>query len=186
MASAIPGADDQECRKRWLVPKIERLGSLEIDEDLIFERRQWGVQRAGWVVILLIVLAGLVGLLGPGPVSTVKAVSGALTVEYERVVRKQAPTELHVRLAPGAAQDGEVALFLDQAYLAKVGINSVIPEPIEMEATADGVVFRFAIEQPEQPAEIVFAIEPSEPGMTQGRLGLLEGAELTIDQLIFP
>jgi hypothetical protein len=168
------------------VPKMEQLGSLEIDEDLVFERRQWGVQRAGWVVILLILLAGVVGLLGPGPISNAEATSGALTVEYERVIRKQAPTELHVRLAPGAAPNGEVALFLEQTYLAKVGVSNVIPEPSEMEAAADGVLFRFLVVQTDQPAEIAFAIEASEPGMARGRLGLVDGAEVTIDQLILP
>ncbi len=46
--------------------QIPRVGDLDIEQDLDFERRQWHVQRVGWVVFLLILLAAFVGLLGTG------------------------------------------------------------------------------------------------------------------------
>lgn len=174
------------CRKRRFVSGLERLGSLEIDEDLVFERRQWAVQRVGWVVMLLILVAGLIGLLGPGPISHAQVSSGALAAEYERVVRKQAPSELHVRLEPGAAPEGEVALLIAQDYLDKVEIRHVLPEPSEMATAPDGTIFRFTVDAPDQPSEITFDIEPSEPGVARGQIGLLEGDGVTIEQVIFP
>jgi hypothetical protein len=174
------------CRKRWCVSQLERLHSLEIDEDLVFERRQWVVQRAGWLVMLLILLAGLAGLLGSGPLNNVQASTGALDVEFERVIRTFAPSEVRVRLAPGAAQDGEVALLLSQDFLDMVDVTQVVPEPSEMEATAAGTVLRFAVASPEQPAEVTFTIEPAEPGLARGHLGLLHGESLAIDQTIVP
>jgi hypothetical protein len=166
--------------------RFEQLGSLEIDEDLAFERREWAVQRVGWVVFLLILIAGLAGLLGPGPLSHVEASSGPLTVTYERFVRKRAPTELHFQLGPGAAPNGEVAIWLDQAYLAKLAIEHVAPEPAVTEAAADGLIFRFMIANPEQASEIVFDVAPAEPGMSRGRVGLVGGPDVTVNQVIYP
>ena len=44
-------------------------GDLELDQDLIFERRTWTVERVAWVIMALVGLAALAGLLGPGPLS---------------------------------------------------------------------------------------------------------------------
>jgi hypothetical protein len=166
--------------------RFQRVGSLEIDEDLDLERREWIVQRAGWIVVLLLLIAGLAGLLGPGPLSHVEASSGPLTVTYERFVHKRAPTELQVQLEPGAADDGEVAIWFDRAYLSKVAIDHVLPEPAETIVAADGVIYRFAVEDPEQVSEIVFDVAPAEPGIARGQIGLVESPGVAIAQFIYP
>jgi len=48
--------------------KAERAGDLEIDEDLSFQRREWRVQRGGWVVMAVLILLALLGLTGRGPI----------------------------------------------------------------------------------------------------------------------
>ncbi len=45
---------------------MKRVGDLEIDQDLAFERRQWSVQRVGWGVGALIIVAALLGCSAPG------------------------------------------------------------------------------------------------------------------------
>ena len=46
--------------------KAERAGDLEIVEDLSFQRREWRVQRGGWVVMAVLILLALLGLTGRG------------------------------------------------------------------------------------------------------------------------
>jgi hypothetical protein len=50
--------------------QLPRIGDLEIRQDLSFERRDWMMQRLGWAVIGLLILAGLTGLTGSsGPMT---------------------------------------------------------------------------------------------------------------------
>jgi hypothetical protein len=166
--------------------QIERVGSLEIDQDLEFERRQWALQRAGWIVIGLVVLLALTGLLGGGPFSHAEAASGPLTLQYDRFIRERAPSELQLDVDPGAASDSELVLSLNQGFLEKVDVERIVPEPTEMETAADRIVYRFVIPDPEQPATIVFHLDPTEPGQAEGRVGLVDGEEIPFAQFIYP
>ena len=65
------------------MPDNTRVGDLEIDQDLRFQKREWAFERASWVVMALVVLAGLLGLLGRGPMSDQTAVSGDGLVTVE-------------------------------------------------------------------------------------------------------
>ena len=47
-------------------PEVHRVGDLELDEHIGFQRRSWRVQRIGQIVVVLVVLAALAGLFGGG------------------------------------------------------------------------------------------------------------------------
>lgn len=166
--------------------QLHRVGSLEIDQDLEFERRQWTFQRAAWVVMALILLMAFVGLLGGGPLSQAKQTSGPLALQYDRLSRERAPSELQLQVAAGTASDGEIAISLNDGFLDKVDVERVVPEPAEMEAAVGRVIYRFAVADPDQFTTIVFHVQPDEPGVAQGRLGLIAGEEITFSQLIYP
>jgi len=40
---------------------------LKLETDESFQRNEWRIQRAGWIVWSLVIIAGLIGLLGSGP-----------------------------------------------------------------------------------------------------------------------
>ncbi len=89
-------------------------------------------------------------------------------------------------MEPGAASDGELTVWLDRAFVDKVEIERVVPEPIAMAAGSDRILYRFAVAAPEQSTAITFHIELADFGATRGRVGLVDGAEITFDQFIFP
>ena len=66
---------------------------IDLDQDIDFQQRSWKVQRVGWGLMVLFVLAGLSGLLGTGPLSNVTDgdEGGPLWLEYQRFGRLQAP-----------------------------------------------------------------------------------------------
>lgn len=64
-----------------------KVGDLEISQDLKVEQRQWRVERVSRVVLVLLVVAALLGLFGPGPLSWSRAEDGALSTEYQRFGR---------------------------------------------------------------------------------------------------
>jgi hypothetical protein len=159
---------------------------MEIAQDLAFQQREWRVQRAAWVVVLLVLIAALAGLFGGGPLSQGKVVSGSLALAYPRFARERAPAALEIEVGADTAVAGEIPLWLNRAFLDKVDVERIVPEPAAMEAESDRVIYRFAVANPRQPATITFDIQPHEPGRTMGRVGLVDGAEVAFDQVIYP
>jgi hypothetical protein len=172
-------------RVRWAVAQTKQVGSLQIDQDLEYQRREWVFERVGWIIVALLLLAGLLGVFGGGPLSRDEITAGPLTLEYDRLARERAPAELQIETDAGAATDGQLALWLNRAFLDKVDVVSVIPEPVEMTMALDRVTYHFAVPA-DQPATIVFQLQPEEPGNVAGRLGLVDGEAVAFTQFIYP
>ena len=164
----------------------EPVGDLERDRDLRFQRREWTVQRAGWLVMLAIVLAALSGLFGSGPLSAATAEAEPLQLQYTRFERRHAPTELEVRLASSAVSQDQIEVWLWSDYLARVEITSIVPEPEEVSETDDRVIYRFNIDDQTRAPRILIALEHDEPGLTTGRIGMVDGPELAFWQIVYP
>ena len=101
---------------------------IDVQDDLRFTRGSWTVERVGWGLLAAFLVAGFLGLLGPGLFSRATA-HGPLTVEYERFSRLQNEEEIRVRLLPGTR-----SLWVENRFLAAVRITSVTPEPESVKA----------------------------------------------------
>jgi hypothetical protein len=169
--------------------RTPRVGDLQIGQDLDFERRGWVVQRIGWGILALVLLATLLGLTGNGPFSQASAGSpeSPLRVEYERFVREDAPAELRVFLGRGAVREGRVAVWIDREYLGRAEVRDVVPEPESVEVRPDRLTFVFrAPVTGDAPLEARFDLEPRRFGRWTGRVGLPDGEPLRISQFVYP
>lgn len=88
--------------------RFKTIGSLQLHEDLAHERREWKLQRVGWALMALALLAAVLGLFGHGPLSETASASadGALTVRHQRFERYQAPSEYDIGALPALAAGG--------------------------------------------------------------------------------
>jgi hypothetical protein len=96
--------------------KSSRDDGLQITEDLDFQHRIWKLQRIGWAVMVLLILAAVLGLFGRGILSraVVTDAQGQLSVEYSRFARFQAPVELVVRIQHAA--DEAPSFWISREY----------------------------------------------------------------------
>ena len=168
----------------------EHVGDLEVNEDIGFERRLWAIQRIGWVVMALVVVAAILGLLGPGLLSTGAKASNEnadLSVEeYERFVRYMSPTDLRMQLHPGASTEGEARISLDRKYMEGFQVQQVTPHPQRVEAGPDAYTYVFAVGQLNQPTAVTFNLQPQKVGLLQGQ-ARLEGEEpVSFTQFVYP
>ncbi len=160
--------------------------SLEMREDLLFAHRQWRIQRIGWVVMALVLLAALLGVFGRGPLSHAREVDGSLDVEYERFARANAPTQLRLRV--DAASDGVLRVAIDRRYLDAVPIDHVRPRPLREESSDSEVIYDFA-SPPGGPLHVSFDMTPRDPGIARGAMRLMTGSPaqtVRFHQLIYP
>ena len=158
----------------------------QLDREIGFQRKEWTAQRIGWAAMALVILAGLAGLFGSGPLGDATAASGPLEIAYPRFARKRLPTQVDVAVGAGGIRDGRVAMWLDRAFVDRVDIERVVPEPESVAAAGDRVVYRFAVEPGASGAAIRFDVEPNSPGRWAWRAGLLDGPEIAIGGFVFP
>src|SRR4051794_27091753 len=139
---------------------------LEISEDEGVHQRSWSFQRAGWTALALIAAAGLLGIIGPGPLSKATAgeKEGPLSVGYERFAHAQTATQMHLRLGAGAARGNEARVAINSDYLHHMRVEDVEPRPESATATEGAVVYTFRVDDPSRPTEAVFHLEPEEAG----------------------
>jgi hypothetical protein len=167
---------------------IHRVGDLEISQDLNFQRRSWVVQRFGWVMLALLILAALLGLFGPGPLSQAMAgrQDGPLWAEYHRFWRLKSPMSLRLHLGPEAAASGQARVWLSRSYMEAMRVQHVTPPPQRVEAGSDRFTYVFTLNPPHRSTAVTFTIEPETPGSVAGQAGLENGLEIRFRHFIYP
>lgn len=159
---------------------------LEVDEDLVFQRRDWLAQRIGWVFIGVVLLAALAGLTGSGPLSrTTRSDGRHLTVEYDRFVRHGAKTAVTFRVAPEAVTQGRVRIAIDRRFLAANDLQRLVPEPSATRGRGNAVEFIYEV-APGAALQARWIVEPDELGSLSSPVRLNGAPALEIAQFTYP
>ncbi len=145
--------------------RFKTIGSLQLHEDLAHERREWKLQRVGWALMALALLAAVLGLFGHGPLSETASASadGALTVRHQRFERYQAPSEYDIGALPALAAGGVLVLRVEPALLARIEIERFEPAPQQVRADGEALLFAFAT-VPGKPARVRMFFRPKRSG----------------------
>ncbi len=77
-----------------MISPAKKVGSLEVDEDMQFQRKEWTVEHWSWIGMAIIAIAALLGLFGQGILSKTTVENGPIQVEYGRFERLLAPIQL--------------------------------------------------------------------------------------------
>lgn len=164
-----------------------RKAAPQILEDVPFHERQWIVQRAGWLVALLLLMLSMAGLFGDGPLSRATVGEAPLHVAYQRFLRRDAPMRLDVTAQ--AAQDGKLRLAISRAYLTTFEINSIVPEPERTDSGVDELIFVFPASASGETVTVTFDGTARHLGRHQGLFrndGLPEHPVVRISQFTYP
>jgi hypothetical protein len=156
--------------------------TIEIEEDLHFQRKEWIFQRIGVAVVGVFVLAALLGLTGMGgPLSHASAGErgGPLYVEYERFVRRgaKATMKLHVRSDP----PGFIQFWVSAPYLADVIVDSVAPVP--QTVTVEGTRHVYTVRAASPDVTVTVEVNHQTFGRLEGEVGIVGGASVRFTQL---
>lgn len=121
-----------------------RLSVRDID-DIDFQRKEWAVQRAGWSLVGLLVVAALAGVFGAGPLSETTAASedDTVKVEYERFIRNVGTTTMTVTLGPGTVADGKAQLYISRDMATGWRIENVSPAPSTESSSDEWLIYEF-------------------------------------------
>jgi hypothetical protein len=161
---------------------------LELPQDPVFQRREWRIQRLGWVIWAGIVAAAIAGLLGPGPLSKREAASvdGRLRVRYERFAHHHHPMLLEVALRPENETQDKLRVHLSQLLLDRIELRRIEPEPIARELDSSGAWYEFRCTPGVLSAKVVFHYECNAMGPGDGELRLAGSDPVLLKQFVYP
>lgn len=165
----------------------KRVEPLEIEELPAFQRKEWLIQRIGWVAWVLVLLAGMLGLIGSGPLSNTSssASDDSLTVRYDRFLHYHQPAMLEVTLHPDIS-GSSARLFLSQSLLERLQISRIEPEPEEGELASDGLIYTFPLLASAESAKIRFHVQYEAVGNSNGRIALIGHEPALVNQFVYP
>jgi hypothetical protein len=158
--------------------------AIEINDDPAFQRRQWRAERIGWALMAAIVLAALAGLFGNGPAARATAASGdgQVQIDFDRIVRRNAPSQLVLTLTPS---DDEVRVEVPREYADRMGLRPLSPLPAQSLATAEGTVYWYSTGGSHGRVRMTFTLHPRTVGRTSAQLIVAERT-VSVSQLVLP
>lgn len=161
-------------------PKVERdLDEFQPDPD--FQRKFWVAERIAWMGFVLLIVLALAGLTGSGgPLAQATFGTPAGSVEYPRVSRWQAADSMTVRFAAGA-EVGTVNL--EPEFLRTFEVSSIQPEPRSAATGPEGVRYEF---DAAGGGEVVFYIRARGPAFLPDASVRIGAFEAPVRPLVLP
>ena len=158
---------------------------LELTEDLRFEGHEWTVQRIAWFIMAVLILLGILGFFGAGPISSrsVTSSDGTVKLEYKRFERFQAPSTLRVVLRP--SDPPAARLWISRQFLNTVKVESIVPSPEQAEVRDGGTAYTFRVPRNEA-LSIEFHLQTQDIGSSPIRLRANDGQILEVPHWVYP
>lgn len=165
---------------------VQRIGDLEIRVDKKWQQRKWKVERIGWLLMLILVIAGLLGLLGgPGVFSNTTIDDEDVTIRYNRFVHLLEETSLQVHATPVEGED-TIRVWISTKFLEDMRLEGIVPEPESVEVTSDQLRFSFRLGTPSEEVAITFYLNPTQPGSKSGQIGVDGGSSVELSLFVYP
>lgn len=134
---------------------------IPVEDDTALHKKGWVVQRIGWVLMFVFLIAALLGLFGEGPLSAKTIEAGSITVKYQRFCRYEHGMQLKLL----SAGEGITVVALPQQYLKKFKVDKIVPSPSSEVASPGYINYMFAGQQNDN---VSFYLLPSERGGAGG------------------
>ena len=161
-------------------------GPLQVDSDDAFTKREFAVESVGWVLLSAVLVAALLGALGPGPLSSAEGVSpsGGVTLDYQRITHTDADDQVVVGIVGGASGTGTVTIRFAGEWIEGLDLRQVTPQASEETATPEGLDLSIPV-RGGGPVRVVVSFRTRGFGLTHGLLRV-GGEEIPFTQFVLP
>jgi hypothetical protein len=148
----------------------------------------FGLQRFAWGVMALLVALTMAGAFGGGWLAQARVASAdaRLHIDYDRLARADAPTQLRLSIRPSPADRGEVELTFPSQYLEQMQVETIVPPPLRARSGSRGITYAFGVATEGAPAVVVLTLMPRRAGWVDASVALGGAVPVAFGQVIFP
>jgi hypothetical protein len=166
---------------------VQRIGDLDIDQDIAFQQKEWRVQRGAWLIAVLVLLLALSGLFGGGPLAnaSVSDTANVLTVDHQRIDRMHSPSNISLNVVPAGTQP-TLQIWINNSYLNGLEITGIRPEPSAMIPDGERTILEFELADPTQEVPISITYQHTEIGAPRAEFGIIDGPRVDFRQVVLP
>jgi hypothetical protein len=161
---------------------------LERPQNRRHQEREWTAERACWCGMGLIVVTALIGLLGPGPLSSRERVSNdeSLRVRFMGVERKEAPSLLEIWIQDRGSKSGDTVLVVSRTLADATTAQMIVPTPSGTAVESDKVLLTFRAGEGKEKGKIVYRYKHDRAGWISYEIGLAGHEPVRVSQLVLP
>lgn len=158
---------------------------LPVEEDMPAQQRVWRFERVGWYALILIVLLGLAGLFGNGPLSgaTVRSTDGRVEVEYKRVSRAGIREDLRIRVQGTAGEP--LTILLGGSLVREASIETLQPEPLSSLSQGEALLLNLG-PPVDGTATLYITLRSEHMGPLEGTVRAGSGSAVRFTTFIYP
>jgi hypothetical protein len=160
---------------------------IDKPESLAQQRREWLMERAGWVVIGLTLAAAMLGGLGPGILGRreVTSADGSLRIKYFAIERYEAPCELEIELLRPDEQVG-AELVISRLLAERTTLEQIVPPPTSIVTQGDKLVLSFPVDAVAGSEKLIYRYKHDHYGLMRYEVGLRGKEPVIVQQLVLP
>ena len=164
----------------------ERRPDLELEIDDAFQRREGRVQRVGWIVLAVTVVGALLGVTGGGPLAKRRLDAAGLDVQWERIARAEARTEIRLGAPARLFRDGAFTVRIARPAFDQFKVEEIRPEPEHVSVGDAFVEYRFAVPAGAHSTAVFLALRPERIGEHELTIAVAGAPAVVIRQFALP
>ncbi len=166
----------------------ESIEDLDAPERISHQRWEWSIERLGWIVMAGVIVAGLAGGLGRGPLTwrDVANDDGSSRARYYAVERAAAPTRLDLWWDASQIRGPKIDVAISRGFTDGTTIESIVPEPLEVATREGQIIYTFAAADSSNGETITFHYQHKAFGPFDYEVAIGDREPIRVRQFVLP
>lgn len=166
----------------------ESIENLDAPQRISHQRWEWSVERLGWIIMAGVIVAGLAGGLGRGPLAwrDVADDEGSFGVRYYAMERAAAPTRLDVWWDPTQLGGPKIDVAISSPFTDGAKIESIVPEPLEVATRGGQSIYTFAAADSSSAGKVTFHYQHEALGPLDYEVAIGDRGPIRVRQFVLP
>jgi hypothetical protein len=160
--------------------------SIQIDDDLDTQKKSWKFEKAGKIVLWVIIALSITGIFGSGPLSLDSVKSEDLELKYAFFERQKNSTELSIVLGKKYTSVDTINISINEDFVKKIRIEAISPIPVKSDIIQGFIRFFFKSNVLVNNTTVTIHLKYYEPGYYQNTIRINDDGIAGFKQLVYP
>jgi len=166
----------------------ESIEKLDAPGRISHQRWEWSIERLGWIAMASVIVAGLAGGLGRGPLAwrDIANGDGSSRARYYAIERAASPTRLDLWWDASQFNGSKVNVAISRAFTYGTTIESIVPEPLEVASGEGEIIYTFAAAGYPNGEKVIFHYQHEGFGPFDYEVAIGDREPIRVRQFVLP